>query len=93
MNAEVWLYVAMVMGAAALVLAAVYGRQVTAEDPGNDRMVELMGAIRGGSMAFLRREYIAIAVFVVIMATLILVFLDWGRPWGALAYVFGAFLS
>ena len=93
MNAEVWLYVAMVMGAAALVLAAVYGRQVTAEDPGNDRMVELMGAIRKGSMAFLRREYIAIGVFVVIMATLILVFLDWGRPWGALAYVFGAFLS
>jgi K(+)-stimulated pyrophosphate-energized sodium pump len=83
----------MAMGLAALVLAVVYGRQVTAADPGSDRMVELMGAIRSGAMAFLRREYIAIAAFVVIMAALILIFLDWGRPWGALAYLFGAFLS
>ena len=93
MNPEVWLYVAVIMGVAALVLAFVYSRQVLAAPPGNDRMVELMNAIRSGSMAFLRREYLAIAVFVVIMATLIFAFLDWGRPWGAIAYVFGAILS
>jgi len=92
-NPEVWLYVAVIMGVAALVLAFVYSRQVLAAPPGNDRMVELMNAIRSGSMAFLRREYLAIAVFVVIMATLIFAFLDWGRPWGAIAYVFGAILS
>ncbi|MEN8040501.1 MAG: sodium-translocating pyrophosphatase, partial [Actinomycetota bacterium] len=61
--------------------------------PGNDRMVQLMGAIREGSMAFLRREYLAIAGFVAIMAILIFALLDWGRPWGAVAYVFGAALS
>ena len=93
MNADVWLYVAIVMGLAALVLAAVYGRQVIAASPGNDRMVELMTAIREGAMAFMRREYLAIAEFVVVMAVLILAFLDWGRPWGAVAYVFGALLS
>ncbi len=93
MNPDLWLYVAIAMGLAALVLAAFYGRLVMAESPGNDRMVELMGAIREGAMAFLRREYLAIAVFVVVMATLILVFLEWGRPWGAIAYVFGAILS
>ncbi|MCL1593923.1 MAG: sodium-translocating pyrophosphatase [Actinomycetia bacterium] len=81
------------MGIAALVLAAVYGRQVVAESPGNERMVSLMGAIREGSMAFMRREYLAIAVFVGVMAVLIFVLLDWGRPWGAVAYVFGAALS
>jgi len=92
-NPEVWLYVAAVMGAAALVLAYVYTRQVNAVSPGNDRMVELMDAIRDGAMAFLRREYRAIAVFVLVMAVLIFSFLDWGRPWGAIAYVFGAVLS
>ncbi|HSJ70203.1 MAG TPA: sodium-translocating pyrophosphatase [Acidimicrobiia bacterium] len=93
MNPDVWLYVAMAMGLTALAVALIYGRLVMAASPGNDRMVELMGAIREGSMAFLRREYLAIGVFVVVMATLILVFLDWGRPWGAVAYVFGAMLS
>lgn len=52
MNPDIWLYVAMSMGVAALILAAVYGRQVIAASPGNDRMVELMGAIREGSMTF-----------------------------------------
>ena len=57
------------------------------------RMIELAAAIRAGAMAFLRREYMWVSVFVVVMAVLIAVFLDWGRPWGALAYVFGAVLS
>jgi K(+)-stimulated pyrophosphate-energized sodium pump len=56
-------------------------------------MVELSDAIRDGAMTFLRREYIWVAVFVGIMAALIGVLLDWGRPWGVIAYVFGAMLS
>ncbi len=83
----------MAVGVAALVLAAAYGRLVVAESPGSDRMVQLMAAIREGSMAFMRREYAAIAVFVAVMAALIFGLLDWGRPWGAIAYVFGALLS
>ncbi len=93
MNPDVWLYVAMAMGVSALIVAAVYSRQVLAVSPGNDRMVYLMGAIREGSMAFMKREYTAIAGFVAIMAALIYALLDWGRPWGAVAYVFGAVLS
>ena len=93
MNPEVWLYVAIFMGVAALVLAYLYGRQVTEANAGNQRMIELMGAIREGAMTFLRREYLAILVFVIVLATLILIFLPWGRPWGAIAYVFGASLS
>ena len=91
---DVWLYVAMAMGVAALLLATLYGRQVLAVSPGNDRMVELMVAIRQGAMAFMKREYAAIAGFVVIMAILIFALIpEWGRPWGAIAYVFGAALS
>ncbi|MEE8457194.1 MAG: sodium-translocating pyrophosphatase [Acidimicrobiia bacterium] len=93
MNPDVWLYVAIAMGVAALILAAFYGRQVIAVSPGNDRMVYLMGAIREGAMTFMRREYTAIAGFVVVMSVLIYALLDWGRPWGAVAYVFGAILS
>jgi K(+)-stimulated pyrophosphate-energized sodium pump len=92
-NPDVWLYVAIVMGVSALIVATFYSRQVLAASPGNDRMVELMGAIREGSMAFMRREYLAIAGFVAIMSVLIFALLDWGRPWGAVAYVFGAILS
>jgi K(+)-stimulated pyrophosphate-energized sodium pump len=87
------LYGALAAGVAALLLAVFYARAVLAAPPGNERMVELSTAIRKGAMAFLKREYIWISVFVVIMAALIAVFLDWGRPWGALAYVFGALLS
>jgi len=87
------LYVALAAGASALLLALFYARAVLAAPRGNERMVELATAIRVGAMAFLRREYIWVSVFVVIMAVLITTFLDWGRPWGAIAYVFGAVLS
>jgi K(+)-stimulated pyrophosphate-energized sodium pump len=87
------LYIALVAGVAALLLAGFYARAVLAAPSGNQRVVELATAIRKGAMTFLHREYIWISVFVIIMATLIAVLLDWGRPWGAAAYVFGAFLS
>ena len=93
MDPDIWLYVAVGAGISGLLLAVVFARQVLAAAPGNDRMKELSAAIREGSMAFLRREYTWVAVFVVIMAGLIFALLDYGRPWGAIAYVFGAVLS
>ena len=93
MNPEIWLYVAMAMGVLSLAVAAFYASQVLSADPGNEEMVRLMSVIRKGAMAFLRREYLAIAVFVAFLAVLLVIFLPWGWPWGAVAYVFGAFLS
>jgi len=87
------LYIALVAGVLALALAVYYTRAVLAAPQGNERMVELSTAIREGAMAFLRREYIWVSVFVVVMAVFIAVLLEWGRPWGAIAYVFGAILS
>jgi K(+)-stimulated pyrophosphate-energized sodium pump len=92
-NPELWLYASMLMGVLALIVAGFYAYQVLAAPPGNAQMVGLMGVIRAGSMAFLRREYLAIAVFVAAMSVLLIVFLDWGWPWGFLAYIAGAFLS
>ena len=93
MDPIIWLWLALIVGAAGLVLATFYAREVNAASPGNDTMRELMDEIRAGAMTFLKREYTAVAVFVAILAALILIFLDWGRPWGAVAYVFGAVLS
>ncbi len=93
MDPLIWLYIAMAAGVGALVLAGIFTKEVYAANPGNDRMVELMEDIRSGAMAFLRREYTAVTGFVGVMAVLIFVLLDWGRPWGAIAYIFGAVLS
>ena len=86
-------YLSALAAAAALALAAYFFGVVKKADPGNPRMVELMEAIQQGARAFLRREYTWVAGFVVIMTILIMVFLDYGRPWGAVAYVSGAVLS
>ena len=89
----VWIYLALIAGLAALVLAYFYANQVMAAPQGSDRMKEISAAIADGANAFLRREYTWVAVFVVVLAVLISVLLDWGWPWGALAYIFGAFIS
>jgi len=85
--------VSLIAACAGLALAGYFFTVVKKADPGNARMVELMVAIQQGSRAFLRREYAYIAVFVVVMTALIFVFLDYGRPWGAIAYLIGAVLS
>jgi K(+)-stimulated pyrophosphate-energized sodium pump len=91
---EIWLYVAVAAGVLGLLLAVFYARVVLAAPQGNERMQEISGAIREGAMAFLRRQYTWVAVFVVVMAVLIYTLLpSYGRPWGAIAYVFGAVLS
>jgi K(+)-stimulated pyrophosphate-energized sodium pump len=87
------LYIALAAGLLGLVLAVYYTRAVMAAPRGNERMMELSDAIRDGAMAFLRREYTWVSVFVIVMAVLIAALLEWGRPWGAIAYVFGAILS
>jgi K(+)-stimulated pyrophosphate-energized sodium pump len=88
-----WVYIAVGAGVAALALAFFFGSQVAAAPAGNEKMRTLSAAIREGAMAFLRREYTWVAAFVVIMAILIFSLLEWGRPWGMIAYVFGAALS
>ncbi len=93
MEPDIWPYVAVAAGLGGLGLAVFYARQVLAAAPGNETMVGLMDAIREGSMAFMKRQYAAVAAFVAVMAVLIFALLDWGRPWGAIAYVFGAALS
>ena len=62
-------------------------------DEGTDLMKEIGQAIREGAMAFLRREYQWVSVFVVAMFVLLLVVPIDGRPSASFAYLMGAFLS
>lgn len=90
---ETILYLAIGAAVLALALAVYFARWVLATPRGNDRMVEISDAIRSGSMAFLKREYTWLSVFVLVMAAVIAIFLEWGRPWGAIAFIVGALMS
>jgi len=66
------------------------------QDPGSDKMVKISNHIQKGAMAFLRAEYSRIAIFVVIVALLLIiqgsVAAD-SSPLVALSFVIGAFCS
>ncbi|MGH3442089.1 MAG: sodium-translocating pyrophosphatase [Nitriliruptorales bacterium] len=85
-------YLAVAAAVAGLLLATYFSRDVRKADEGTERMREIAAAIREGAMAFLRREYRWVAVFVAAMAVLIFVVLPYGR-WGSLAYLTGAVFS
>ena len=88
----IYLVLAIITGFAALALAYYFSQDVLKASQGNDRMVELSAAIREGAMAFLRREFNWVSIFVAGMAILIAVLLDDGLL-RAGAYVVGAALS
>lgn len=82
-----WSWVAGLIGLA--VAAAIYG-YVKKQAPGTDVMVDLGDQIHDGAMAFLRREYSVLAIFVLVVAGL----LGWAIDTNtALAYIFGALSS
>ncbi|MDP8960265.1 MAG: sodium-translocating pyrophosphatase [Actinomycetota bacterium] len=74
-------------------LALYFSSVVHRADEGTAIMREIAAAIREGAMAFIRREYRWVAVFVGGMALLIFALLPYGRPWGAIAYLVGAGFS
>ena len=92
------LYLSLGAGVLALVFAFVRTAWINKQDPGTARMQEIGAAVREGAMAFLKREYKVLAVFVVVVAAL-LAFLNiqvtGNRSLGlvALSFVVGAFCS
>ncbi len=75
-------------------LAVVYGlftsRQVLNAPAGNQRMIEVSGAIQEGASAYLRRQYTTIGMVGVVVAVLVGVFLG---PVQAAGFVLGSLLS
>ncbi len=86
------IYFAVIAGVLGFAFAAFLITYVLRQDQGSERMREISQAIKEGAMAFLRREYQVLAVFVVVIAIVLGVIphLGW---WVALSFVFGAVCS
>ena len=61
----------------ALAFAAILAANIVRQDEGSAAIRAIGEAIREGAMAFLRREYTLLAVFVVIVWVILAVFIDW----------------
>ena len=71
------LIVAIVAGGVALLFALITAIRLLRADPGNNAMQEICLAIQEGSAAFLRREYMVLFPFVLVMAGILWVLIDW----------------
>uniref|UniRef100_A0A540VLX3 Putative K(+)-stimulated pyrophosphate-energized sodium pump n=2 Tax=Litorilinea aerophila TaxID=1204385 RepID=A0A540VLX3_9CHLR len=65
-------------------------RNVLAEETGNETMRNISAAVQEGAAAFLNREYTFLTGFVIIVALVITIFLDWQT---AVAFIAGALAS
>ena len=90
--------IAIAAGALALLFAALTSVRVMLQDQGNQRMRDIGDAIREGATAFLRREYLALVPFVVIVTGVLWVLIDWHTldetvPKTAISYLAGTICS
>jgi len=83
-------FIAPVVALAALAFAYGLASWVKKVDEGTDRMKEIAGHIREGSMAFLKRQYTTMAIVVVALFVIIGIFIGWIT---AILYVYGALLT
>jgi K(+)-stimulated pyrophosphate-energized sodium pump len=93
-----FLIVAIVAGGIALLFAGVTTIRVLKADPGNEAMRAIGDAIREGSSAFLRREYLVLVPFVVVVTGILWVLIDWHTrddlvPRTAISYLAGTLCS
>ncbi|MCL0053172.1 sodium-translocating pyrophosphatase [Dehalococcoidales bacterium] len=79
-------------GVLALVFVGYLISLILREGEGNPKMRDLSYGIRQGAEAFLRREFITLAVFTAVVV-LLLAFLIQPKPWVGLAYLFGTLTS
>ncbi|UCD39981.1 MAG: sodium-translocating pyrophosphatase [Candidatus Bathyarchaeota archaeon] len=84
------LIIAPISGIASIITALYLYFYIKNQDPGTSKMKNISNAIREGAVAYLKRQYMTLAVFSAIMAILIAVFLDYNQ---AIAYVIGSICS
>ncbi len=92
---DLYLFLALAAGAAALAFAFVLYGKIMSQSAGDEKMQSIARKVQEGAAAFLRAEYTWLAVFVVIVAALMVLGgeeLDLG-PRTAIAFVAGAVTS
>ncbi|UCD27129.1 MAG: sodium/proton-translocating pyrophosphatase, partial [Candidatus Bathyarchaeota archaeon] len=88
---ELWM-IAPLAAFASIVVAAYLLVYVNKQNSGTAKMREIAGAIQEGANAFLKREFMYLAVFVAVVATVLAIFLPNGPIMGV-AYIFGSICS
>ncbi|MCY6371080.1 sodium-translocating pyrophosphatase [Clostridium ganghwense] len=83
-------YLPIICGILALLFAFVFSNEITKESSGNDRMKEIAGYIHEGAMAFLITEYKYLAIFIIVVAIVIVLAISFQT---AVCFVFGAIFS
>lgn len=92
-------YLAPIAGVLALLFAIYLTGKINRVDPGNETMKDISNAIHEGAMAFLKREYSTLVIFVIVLAAVIVGAgiltpgTDSMQPTTAIAFVAGAFCS
>jgi K(+)-stimulated pyrophosphate-energized sodium pump len=71
MDFSFFIYLAPVAGVASLVSAALLANRVLKKDAGDKKMQEIAKAIQEGAMAYLKRQYLTIAIVAAILALVI----------------------
>ncbi|RUM89668.1 MAG: sodium-translocating pyrophosphatase, partial [Thermodesulfatator sp.] len=87
---EYWVVYAPLIGLLGLVMAGVIYLYIRTLPVGTDVMKEISDMIHEGAMAFLKREYKVVSIFVVVVAVLLAIFIG---LWTGVAFVVGAFCS
>lgn len=87
---NLWTIGSTLSGVLAILLALGLISWISKQDQGTDRMKEIATYIREGAMAFLKKEYVYMAVIVAIVFAIIFIALS---PITAVLFLFGALLS
>ncbi len=86
------IWFAVIAGVVGLAFVVYLASTVMKKDAGSDRIKEITSAIEEGSIAFLKREYVTLVVFVVIVFIILCVIPQIGWKTG-IAYLFGTIAS
>ena len=96
-------YIALAAGVIGLIFAGILVVHILRQPEGDESIKEIGQAIREGSIAFLVQEYRVLVIFVILIAVVICLLIDYdiankisgepNRPWTAMSYLIGAFSS
>ncbi|MBC7319798.1 sodium-translocating pyrophosphatase [bacterium] len=90
MSSNTLLTLSTIIGGGTLLLAYYFYTWVSKQPAGTERMREIASAIHEGAVAFLKREYLTLVYFIIVMTAVIAIFIN---PYSAIAYVMGSISS
>ncbi|MFH0949072.1 MAG: sodium/proton-translocating pyrophosphatase, partial [Candidatus Aenigmatarchaeota archaeon] len=90
MKRVIMLLIIFLIGLISIVFSVVMALWVMKQPAGTEKMQSIAAAIEEGAKAYMKRQYKTVAVFSVIVAALLWIFLGVN---GAVTFILGAFLS